>query len=697
MGNKNRIRSLELDSVHSNSLGPNHGRTHMRQFSTKSKAKSSVSFKGLRRVLTHDCTFDVDSNNPRHTNFRKSKSSDALSRKRAISGLNMTSLIKERPSHRVSRSQGSSIHSPNHSLSRSASSGNVAHNLATAMGGGLRPRRTKSTHSVLNLRDAQEFEDNESTTDDEVDHFTDEDDRSSRELENAHSNRGDEITNKYRRDGQLSVIQSSPEDSSTVQPSNIGSLNNSKSTLQPNDLVRDDGDLIITENRINSLPHGITSKFADLDVADDSLKNNATDNEDHIGEVDPNTLTIDSHSLVRQERKPRMLKEDLIVPGGKEVQLPGSKRPGNESKDRNIYDGNQSSDSEEEKYAPDMILSQSTGMERRFDNPPSIQNSLAKVLQKNESGNGVGENKEKSVEPINNIKGFMNEEGRLASFRESEQEGQTSTNESSAELSINIQKSSEDRPHKSLMNGIFQKDRISLRNDGNNSHETSPSSLRKNLSNPTANKINNFSQFLKSENIDANSRTQRKMLLQRENSILDLNTQNDSVEAIFMTGHIDLKREYERITHEYTTIRRFANPLDEALIRLNQSKKNAKSKSATGSSQMEASIMSNYNNQPKDIEDVLPPNQQAKLHAILASIWRIESQAFNKDVNPLNRNKNKSDDQHNQHSIKHSLKNTLGGSSTALHNQRIPKVQPTTRAVHRRMEHSNSNLASHFR
>ncbi|KAL3229116.1 Target of rapamycin complex 1 subunit TCO89 [Nakaseomyces bracarensis] len=691
MGSRNRIRSLEIDNTHSNSLGHNHGRQQMRQFSTKSKAKSSASFKGLRRVLTHDGTFESDIPNPRHTNFKKSKSTDTLSRKRAISGLNMTSLMKEKPTHRVSRSQGSSIHSPTHSLSRSTSSGNVAHNLSSALGGGLRPRRTRSTHSVLNLRAAQEFEDNESTTDDEVDHFTDEEEQNIRYIEDSRSRRNKDEGNQKMQNGQLSVIQSSPEDISTVQPSKVGSLNVSKSTLKEYSIDREDSDLINPISRTDSLPQDIDTKFASLRMNDETPKK-INDNEDHIGEVDPNTLSIDSHSLVRQERKPRMLKEETEFSNNEDDQIPKVNEDAITENKKVVYDVDQNSDSEEEKYVPDMILSQSTGMERRFDNPPSIQNSLAKVLQ----NNGTHSSQEKNIEPINNIKGFKNGEMPLPNLKETDLEKNSDSIQENAEQRNNLQNNSDDKHQKSLMNGIFQRDKISLRNK-KDSNDNSPSSLRKNLSHTTPSKINNFSQFLKSENIDANSRTQRKMWLQRENSILDLNTQNDSIESIFMTGHIDLKREYERITHEYTTIRRFANPLDEALIRLNSQKKNNNSKSATGTSQMDSSIMSNYN-QPKDLEDILPPNQQAKLHAILASIWRVESQSFNKDVNPINKNKNKQEEQNIQHSsIKHSLKNTLGGSGTALHHQRIPKVQPTTRAVHRRMENSNSNLANHFR
>lgn len=119
MGSKNKPCQGEYDMPNLTSPTQVHGKSHMRQFSTKSKAKGSASFKGLRRVLTHDGTFEGDGLLNRHGSFKKSKSSDALYRRRAISGLNMTALVGEKPTNRVSRSQGNSrLSSPIQSLSK---------------------------------------------------------------------------------------------------------------------------------------------------------------------------------------------------------------------------------------------------------------------------------------------------------------------------------------------------------------------------------------------------------------------------------------------------------------------------------------------------------------------------------------------------------------------------------------------------
>lgn len=49
---------------------------------------------------------------------------------------------------------------------------------------------------------------------------------------------------------------------------------------------------------------------------------------------------------------------------------------------------------------------------------------------------------------------------------------------------------------------------------------------------------------------------------------MDLSSQNDGSDSIFMAGNIDAKREFERISHKYSNVKRFYNPLDEALLRV---------------------------------------------------------------------------------------------------------------------------------
>lgn len=150
MVHRGRTLKSDTDVTSLNASTVSHQSKPFRQFSTRSRAKSNASFKGLRRVLTHDGTLDNDYFN-KHNVSQKCKSSDALFRKRTISGLNMTALT------RVKSNQGkrsASFHSPVHNTLLSPK--NSSHSNTGTAGFGLKPRRSKSTQSVLSLRDAQE-------------------------------------------------------------------------------------------------------------------------------------------------------------------------------------------------------------------------------------------------------------------------------------------------------------------------------------------------------------------------------------------------------------------------------------------------------------------------------------------------------------------------------------------------------------
>ena len=95
MVHRGRTLKSDTDTTSPNGSAVPHQSKPFRQFSTRSRAKSNASFKGLRRVLTHDGTLDSDYFN-KHNISQKCKSSDALFRKRTISGLNMTALTRVR-------------------------------------------------------------------------------------------------------------------------------------------------------------------------------------------------------------------------------------------------------------------------------------------------------------------------------------------------------------------------------------------------------------------------------------------------------------------------------------------------------------------------------------------------------------------------------------------------------------------------
>lgn len=87
--------------------------------------------------------------------------------------------------------------------------------------------------------------------------------------------------------------------------------------------------------------------------------------------------------------------------------------------------------------------------------------------------------------------------------------------------------------------------------------------------------FNDFNSFLKSDSLkeDKDSRTQQRLWLQRENSILDLSTDQSrsKFDAIFQPFSVDAKRDFENINKEYNNIKRFGNPLVENLKKIQSS------------------------------------------------------------------------------------------------------------------------------
>ena len=171
-----------------------------------------------------------------------------------------------------------------------------------------------------------------------------------------------------------------------------------------------------------------------------------------------------------------------------------------------------------------------------------------------------------------------------------------------------------------------------------------------------------------------------------------------------MASNVEVKREFERISHEYINIKRFSNPLNEALSRLENGKKPLGIKQKGTQNNLERrtppnSMFSNYMSSSKPTDEViLPELQNTKIQRILSSMWREESSLFIKDNNPLNRishssnmstnslrPRSTSNKHYSSQNVRHSLRGP--GSSTNLHHQRVVNsLQPTTRAVNRRME-----------
>lgn len=787
MVHRGRTLKSDTDVTSLNASTVSHQSKPFRQFSTRSRAKSNASFKGLRRVLTHDGTLDNDYFN-KHNVSQKCKSSDALFRKRTISGLNMTALT------RVKSNQGkrsASFHSPVHNTLLSPK--NSSHSNTGTAGFGLKPRRSKSTQSVLSLRDAQESKKSESTTDEEVECFSEDNIEDGKvnndkviaehvmpeEKKNVQQLNQNELQSPDSIDEQeedksgtdekenhravslplphLSSNNYFGESSHSIEHQKDGETSPSsiETKLNATSVINEEGQSKVTKeadiddlsshsqnlraslvkagDNISEAPYDKEKKILDVGNTLAAHKSNQKpshsdeqfDQEDHIDAPRSNSSRKSDSSFMslrRQSSKQHKLlneEEDLIKPD--DISSAGTK----DIEGHSLL----------ENYAPNMILSQSTGVERRFENSSSIQNSLGNEIH--DSGEHMA-----SGDTFNEL-----DDGKLRKSKKNggrSQLGQNIPNSQStfpttvnigskdnnvpqhnfstsiSSLTNNLRRAAPESFHGSRMNNIFHKkgnQNLLLRSNDLNKNSAAPASPLSNehitsstnsgsdanrQSNSGA-KFNSFAQFLKSDGIDAESRTQRKLWLQRENSIMDLSSQNDGSDSIFMAGNIDAKREFERISHEYSNVKRFYNPLDEALLRVqpiitgnannirkkshNDAQSIAHSSSDTDHKDEDDLLFTNYD---KKFDDLYPHLASAKIQAVLSGIWKSESYLFNKDVNPINKNRTTSTNHSVGHTASQNARNLLRGpmgSSTTLHHQRvINSLQPTTRAVNRRME-----------
>ncbi|KAG0672599.1 hypothetical protein C6P45_000030 [Maudiozyma exigua] len=712
--------------------GGQSNRSTTRQFTTRSRAKSTASFKGLRKVLTHDgTTIDRDSMKP-------TKSSDALFRKRAISGLNMTALARVRSNPNV-------LH---------GGSGSHGHGTAGMWMGipGIKPRRTKSTHSVISTKDTTS--DSNSSSDEE--YISENEEVIGPDSNNRPDNNSDEDDNIGRRKimsidsiMEESQIEKSPEDiltdkahvikplsykppSDYIDPGNI-SANPDKFNDSQNDTsleleIKTNGinrnELKPTTGANSSEKKQELQKGPELSISNDHIEQTTTDITDNNEGYDlyrnqltrqnnTNNKEYSQHDGIPVQQNNKITQEDNI---------------NNELADQ---------------YIPNMILSQSTGVVRRFDEPPSIQNSLANEIHANRNPNYIISNNNNDN---HNIKNNNTDNGyKLSSDHTNSRERKSSIHQVPKELAKKMNKfntnddtinpnpnadtattqsnnglSNFSNSYSSLTNNLQRANAAAVlgktasarvpqsRNRQTNSTGSQTSSTplsvlfrKKSNQDPKLNlrdsklhgdgkmdttesksKINNFSEFLKSDMTEDDSRTQRKLWLQRENSIMDLSIQNGSADSIFMITDIDVKREFERISHEYTNSKRFYNPLDASLNRFENFKRqqaatnketNTKNRSkdksgnndnsgnkllshmsvrSTDSKANKANNSSNGNGndffvgygsgQPNTVnmEEFLPSAQNTKLQRVLSSIWKEESMTFNNEVNPLNKNNN---------------------------------------------------------
>lgn len=623
-----------------------------KQFSAKSRSKSNVSFKNfqkLHKVSSHE-VLSKSLLDP----MKKSRSSDSLQHHKVPSGLSMTALMRT-ASHPVV-SENSNAGSKN------------------------RPRKRLGSHSVLVLHDS---EDNESITDEEVDTFSDED------KEESESDINDNLSPKQGiNQNSINEVDDLLEEtiSRTDSNKNIQRQLSYKPPSRLRNRVDDDDDRISGKD-----PSGRTQYYV------------TGGQEDYIGlaDIQPSSITngLKRHGSQFPPDKGQVGHEKITCENGPEEHYNGNENesqrnfnnrlengtradedrilPIDDNRNKILVEhsnyGQESVEVANEQYVPDMILSQSTGMERRFDQL-SRQSSMAWVNQ--------GENQVeqmKTREQGSNNFNYINQD--LAASLTDENISQTNERASDSarhDFSTSIS-SLTSHLQKAVPKAPQQKSGINFENIPTqySSKELAPTE-KNSLSGLT-----DFSNFLQTSEVGGDSRTQQKLWLQRENSIQDLSSQNSNHDSVFLASNVEARREFERISREYTNVRRFSNPLADSLHRvaLQQNIEIKKHKKAA-SNEASGGLLVLDRGRNKGGKDVIPCGDKLEMQRQLTKIWNNSTAQFNRIDNPLAESPSDILSSHTS-----TLRNPRTVRATSSHQRGLHSLHPTTRAVNRRMEH----------
>ena len=172
---------------------------------------------------------------------------------------------------------------------------------------------------------------------------------------------------------------------------------------------------------------------------------------------------------------------------------------------------------------------------------------------------------------------------------------------------------------------------------------------------------------------------------------------SSNADAIYLASNIEVKREFERISREYTNVRRFSNPLNASLNRVVPLSKIEVKKLRSNYPQgdeLSKVFRSDLSRDKKSFQEFCKQNLSQKLDIdrMLTKIWNDESAEFKKgsDYSIDNDNKDPSLLPSHRSSNRHSLRNAAGSTGNVSHLRALSSLQPTTRAVHRRMENALS-------
>lgn len=287
-------------------------------------------------------------------------------------------------------------------------------------------------------------------------------------------------------------------------------------------------------------------------------------------------------------------------------------------------------------YYQNMILSQSTGAVRAFGDQP-FMNSLVhdrvgqgnnrdtlQYIHSNDHISGTLGNLKSTSSSTNSLRQFT--------MHHKPNNSHHSSNESSSVLSFRTKEQS----------GI----NIATNNRG---HRES-----------AAGTPSNFSQFLRSNNSNIETRTQQKLWLQRENSLLDLPSASGS-----NANNPHLRREFERVSREFVNVRRFSNPCVESTKRVSTNVKPLKPQT-TGQINLSNTTY---------IKNVKSNDFQAKLF----KLWVEGESAGNRRSNQANM----AFQYQQMHQQRPPLLQTASSSFSGINNSLRSPAAPSTRAVDR--------------
>lgn len=256
---------------------------------------------------------------------------------------------------------------------------------------------------------------------------------------------------------------------------------------------------------------------------------------DKLQESVENSLKLDPTRIETEASKLNL--NDLSEKAGSSSQESKASAQPNQPQDVNQYKESLS------QYYQNMILSQSTGAVRAFGDQPFMNSLVHDQI-------GQGNNKD-TLQYIHSNDHISGNFGNMKSTSSS-------------------------------TNSLRQFTIHNLPNTHNSSNESSSAMsfrAKESGSNPgrldsAAGTPNNFDQFLRTNNSNIETRTQQKLWLQRENSLLDLPSASGN-----NSNNPQLRRDFERVSREYVNVRRFSNPCVESVKRVSSQVKPLKPQS----------------------------------------------------------------------------------------------------------------------